>query len=101
MLSEKAGDGDVTSLFVTAWHKRQYESDSSAARMRKHRERKKEVTVTSQKRHVTKGDASEQNKTDSDTDQNLSIPASMPAESIGRRRPLPQFRFNTNTVFCA
>lgn len=83
MLSEKPCDGDVTSLSVTAWHKRQYESDSSASRMRKHREHKKEGKVTSQKRHVTGSDAPEQNKTDSETDQNLSIPFSMPVDGIG------------------
>jgi len=47
---------------VCNWEKRQYASDSSAARTRDYRDRKKNVTVTS---HVTKCDALD---TDTDTD---------------------------------
>jgi hypothetical protein len=47
---------------VCNWEKRQYASDSSAARTKAYRERNKNVTVTS---HVTKSDALD---TDTDTD---------------------------------
>ena len=48
---------------VMNWEKRQYASDSSAARTRAYRERKKNATVTS---HVTKSDALD---TDTDTEK--------------------------------
>ncbi|WP_313114971.1 hypothetical protein [Stenotrophomonas indicatrix] len=50
---------------VLNWEKRQFASDSSAARTRAYRDRQRDKTVTSQ---VTKGDALEQNRTD--TEQN-------------------------------
>lgn len=50
---------------ITNWEKRQFASDSSASRTRAYRDRKRDKVVTS---HVTKGDALEQNRTD--TEQN-------------------------------
>lgn len=47
---------------ITNWEKRQFASDSSAARTKAYRDRKKNVSVTS---HVTEGDALD---TDTDTD---------------------------------
>lgn len=56
------------------WHGRQYSSDSSAERMRRHRERKRDGAetspVTANGRHIDRhSDAAEQNRTDSDTEQ--------------------------------
>lgn len=50
---------------ITNWEKRQFASDSSSERTRAYRERQKNKPVTS---HVTKSDALEQNRTD--TEQN-------------------------------
>lgn len=49
------------------WHAMQYSSDSSAERMRRHRQRNGDVTTPSRD---GKSDAAEQNRTDSDTEQN-------------------------------
>ena len=55
---------------VPAWDKRQFESDSSATRVRRHRERKKEAAnVTEVKRYSNAPD------TDTETDSNTNAPA--------------------------
>lgn len=46
---------------IVQWDKRQFASDSSAARTRAYRDRKRDVVVTS---HVTNSDALEQNRTE-------------------------------------
>lgn len=59
---------------ITNWEKRQFASDSSAARTKAYRDRKKNVPVTS---HVTKGDALDTD-TDTDTEQKKELGAPAP-----------------------
>lgn len=63
-------DDGKTVYEVPAWDKRQFESDSSATRVRRHRERKKEAAnVTEVKRYSNAPD------TDTETDSNTNAPA--------------------------
>jgi hypothetical protein len=74
---------DDDCLVITAWDNRQFESDNSAERTRKYRQRKKEqklnecVTVyeTSQERHgdVTVTGKSKSNKKDTETEQEVEV----------------------------
>lgn len=64
---------------IANWDKRQYASDSSAARTKAYRERQKNKDVTS---HVTDGDALEQIQNRKDTDKKKS-----PASPTGSRLP--------------
>ncbi len=64
---------------VLNWEKRQFASDSSAARTRAYRDRNRDKPVTS---HVTNGDALEQNRTD--TEQNRTeVPTSVGLSTDG------------------
>lgn len=61
---------------ITNWEKRQFASDTSAARTRAYRDRKRDTPVTS---HVSQSDALEQNRTD--TEQSKEAKASLSADA--------------------
>lgn len=67
----------------TAWEKRQFESDSSAARVRSHRKRLKQacnVTVTPRARKTD---------TDTDTDTESAVALSAPARDVSAEQEIP------------
>ena len=73
--SEMASLGMIADGAIAAWSRRQYESDSSTERSRRHRERAKEVAATVVQRCAT--------PPETETDISPSLPSEAPA-------PLPQ-----------
>jgi hypothetical protein len=81
-------DRDETGLVPHEWNKRQYASDSSAERMKRHRQRNGDVTVTPQNR-------TDQNRTERETVEVLDEQALAAWDAYGRAttgRPYPRNR---------
>jgi hypothetical protein len=78
LLDADSMNGPVTTYRIHGWSTRQYATDSSAERMRKHRAKRRDGHVTSQvTSHVTERDGIE---SDTDTDkESLGLPSSLEA----------------------
>lgn len=87
LVTELVTNDGKTVYIIPAWDKRQFDSDSSATRVRKHRERQKAAKsndgVTLQKRFCNAPD------TDTDTDSNTNVPASAGSASAELTPPPP------------
>lgn len=90
-LNELVGAGLIDrhedSLSPHNWHGRQFESDSAAERMRRHRQRMRDVTVTSQVTPpAANSDVPEQNQIQNRTEQNrVDAPRAAPVADRGTR----------------
>lgn len=66
-------------IVITAWDKRQYASDSSTSRVKKHREKHKNQDVTDETLQKRSSNALEQNRTDTEQNRDSNLPGLLDA----------------------